>query len=171
MRQITALGVAILCTLICVVLLQGKADIDAYGDYVGALKCKKCHERDGVYQSWSKSSHARAWESLDDEARENETCISCHSTGKTVLGELLSGVQCEACHGPGKDHKKLMLTGSEKEAKDRGISFVGEITCLNCHNENIPKEFRPEEPFDFEKAKSTGVHESFGKVEHELREP
>jgi hypothetical protein len=131
---------------------------DDPGGYVGADRCKLCHQRDMIYQSWSESAHARAWWALDSQSQTNDSCIYCHSTGENDLGELLTGVQCEACHGPGKDHKRLILAESEEAAKTAGTTFINEKTCTRCHNQNIPEQFRPDKPFDSGKAVARGVH-------------
>jgi len=138
--------------------------------YVGADRCRKCHQRDNTYQSWAETAHAHAWETLGEEFRTDTTCVGCHSTGRDTLGQLLTGVQCEACHGPGKNHRRLTLAESRREAERLKISFIDEGTCRKCHNENIPEMFRPEEPFDFERDKHKGTHDHRGYINHELLE-
>ena len=137
-------------------------------DFAGVDRCKKCHQRDNIYQSWSKSAHASAWLALDEEQRKDKSCISCHSTGENAKGELLTSVQCESCHGSGKDHQKLLLAESKEAAEKWGKAYIDERTCRKCHNDNIPTQFRPEEPFDFNKALATGVHDFSGNIQHEM---
>lgn len=136
--------------------------------YVGEKKCKKCHQRDGIYQSWSISAHAKAWESLNEEQQTDQECISCHSTGEDILGQTLRGVQCEACHGPGKEHKKLSLAPSKEGAQRTEATFIGEDTCLKCHNDDVPEEFRSGGEFNFAEAVVKGAHARSVNIGHEL---
>jgi hypothetical protein len=106
--------------------------------YVGAKKCKSCHNKEsrgGVYDKWTGMKHAKALETLKgDEAIalakevgiekpwEAAECLKCH---ETAFGEPAGrkhkkfkkdfGVQCESCHGPGSEHVKIRL----KVAKDK----------------------------------------------------
>lgn len=158
-KKSTTCLISVCCLIVFISLVAASELAEITNSYVGASRCKKCHQRDKIYQSWSKSKHAAAWEHLSEKNRKNEECISCHTSGKNLFGELLTGVQCEACHGPGKDHKKLLLAESKEKAEKEGLAFIDENICKKCHNENIPKKFRPEEPFDFEKAKAKGIHD------------
>ncbi len=112
-------------------------------DYVGASKCKICHNRkDQVnqYEIWNNSGHAKAYATLaTDKAKEFAAkagvkgdpqraaeCLECHVTGftqdTTHYGDtyrLDEGVQCEACHGPGADYKATTIMSSTKYAADR----------------------------------------------------
>ncbi len=138
-------------------------------EYVGADRCKICHKKDGIHPSWLETKHAKAWESLKPEQQKDEKCIDCHSTGTTSKGKLLTGVQCEACHGPGKDYMKKSIMEDREKAIANGLLIPSEKTCLGCHNENIPEEFRPKEKFDYEKMKAKGVH-TLAKKEGEEKE-
>ncbi|MFZ5980917.1 MAG: multiheme c-type cytochrome [Candidatus Zixiibacteriota bacterium] len=126
--------------------------------YIGADKCKMCHKKDGIYPSWLETKHAKAWENLKPEDRKNEKCVACHSTGVDDKGVLLEGVQCEFCHGPGSDYKKKSIMENRELAVANGLLIPDEKTCLKCHNENVPEEFRSKEKFDYEKMKAKGVH-------------
>jgi hypothetical protein len=127
-------------------------------EYVGADKCKMCHKKDGVYPSWAETPHAKAWESLKPEEQKNNECVGCHSTGTLTDGTLLEGVQCEACHGPGNDYRKMNIMKDLKLAMANGLLLPNEETCLKCHNDKVPEQFRSKEKFDFEKMKAKGVH-------------
>jgi cytochrome c5 len=131
---------------------------DVKHEYVGVDRCKICHKKDGTYSSWLETKHAKAWESLKPDQQKDKKCIDCHSTGTTSKGELLTGVQCEICHGPGKDYMKKSIMEDREKAIANGLLIPSEKTCLGCHNENIPEEFRPKEKFDYEKMKAKGVH-------------
>ncbi|UCD94594.1 MAG: cytochrome c3 family protein, partial [Candidatus Zixiibacteriota bacterium] len=139
-------------------------------EYVGADKCKYCHKKDGVHPSWLETKHAKAWENLKPEQQKDEKCIGCHSTGTTAKGVLLEGVQCEACHGPGDDYRKKSIMENRELAIEKGLLIPDEKTCLKCHNENVPEEFRSKEKFDFEKMKAKGVHTLAQKVEEKKTE-
>jgi len=140
-------------------------------EYVGVEKCKRCHQRDHIYQAWTKTAHADSWDYLDEKQKKDEECIACHATGETPDGELLVNVQCEACHGPGSQHKRLFLADSKEKAKNKNITYIGEETCLKCHdNKKIPEQFRPDKPFDYTKAKEIGIHSLDGVLMHEILE-
>jgi hypothetical protein len=128
-------------------------------EYVGAKKCRICHKKDGIHESWMATKHATAWESLGEENQKKEECIGCHSTGTTAKGDLLTGVQCEACHGPGSEYKSKSIMEDREKAIANGLLIPDENTCKNCHNENVPEEFRPEKPYDFAEMMKTGLHD------------
>ncbi|MFH1723880.1 MAG: multiheme c-type cytochrome [Elusimicrobiota bacterium] len=80
--------------------------------YRGAAKCKWCHIDE--FMTWEKTKHARAFEALLGDEKEDPECVGCHSTGFGEGGYGMGGpegenrrflgVQCEACHGPGRAH-------------------------------------------------------------------
>ena len=162
----TLIAVTALCFLFALtgpVLAQDAAKEDKKADevkheYIGAKKCKICHKKDGVHPSWLETKHATAWENLKPEDQKKEECVGCHSTGTTAKGVLLEGVQCEVCHGPGSDYKKKSIMEDREKAMANGLLIPDEKTCLKCHNENVPEEFRSKEKFDYEKMKAKGVH-------------
>src|SRR5262249_43341452 len=48
--------------------------------YIGAEKCKDCHEEE--YAVWKETPHARAWKSLVDKKRDKVAeCVDCHVAG------------------------------------------------------------------------------------------
>ena len=144
---------------------EAKKEEAAKYEYIGADKCKMCHKKDGVYPSWLETKHAKAWESLKPEDQKKEECVVCHSTGMDAKGVLLEGVQCEVCHGPGSAYKKKSIMEDREKAIANGLLIPDEKTCLKCHNENVPEEFRSKEKFDFEKMKAAGVHAMMKKEE------
>lgn len=111
--------------------------------YVGADKCKVCHNRENQvsqHEIWSKSKHANAYATLaTDRAKEFATqkgvkgdpqkapeCLECHVTGygldSTNFAESFvreSGVQCESCHGPGSEYKAVSIMSSSKYTSNR----------------------------------------------------
>jgi Cytochrome c554 and c-prime len=119
--------------------------------FVGAQTCKQCHAE--TFAFWSKTGHAKAFESLKHDPKPNTVydaeCVSCHTTGfeynsgfkSEAATPFLAGNQCENCHGPGSKHvekpddemfKKLITIKAER-AKSGGL-------CDGCHDaENSPK--------------------------------
>jgi hypothetical protein len=131
--------------------------------FVGATKCKSCHEKADIgdqYGWWLESKHAKALETLaTDQAKEwateagiddpqtDEKCVKCHVTAHGVAPELLgrkfkpeAGVQCEACHGAGKDYRKKKYMIDREVAESRGLVSLAESkqVCLGCHNDESP---------------------------------
>ncbi len=127
-------------------------------EYIGAKKCRICHMKDKTYPTWEETKHAKAWESLTDEQKKDEECVSCHITAKLEDGTILEGVQCEACHGPGSEYKSMKVMKDRELAIKNGLLIPNEETCKKCHNENVPEEFRSDEPFDYAKMQEKGVH-------------
>jgi len=155
---VTAFVICLLGIFLSVGMAGEKAEKAASHDYVGVNKCKLCHKKDGTYESWMETKHAKAWESLKPEDQKNEKCVACHTTGTDAKGELLTGIQCEACHGPGADYKKKSIMEDKKLAMANGLLMPDENTCKKCHNENVPAQFQPKEGYDFAKMMKTGVH-------------
>jgi hypothetical protein len=130
--------------------------------YVGATKCKGCHNTKmwgGIYDKWSATKHATAYTRLADKqsitvakemkienAQKSEKCLICHVTGyeasAKLKGEKYSleeGVTCEACHGPGGDYLKSHIRkGNEEQAKADGLMKPAKEDCLICHNKKSP---------------------------------
>ncbi|MCD6376524.1 MAG: cytochrome c family protein [Caldisericaceae bacterium] len=131
--------------------------------YVGAAKCKTCHntKKSGKqYTIWKNGPHAKAMESLKSEkslkyAKEHgiadpskdPKCTKCHSTmaavdkaqidpkGKLTMEE---GVSCESCHGPGSAYKKMSVMKNHEKALANGLIVPDEKLCITCHNEKNP---------------------------------
>lgn len=128
--------------------------------YVGAKKCKTCHNSDkngAQFKLWSERSHAKAFASLkSDAAKEkaeaakvegdpakSEVCLSCHTTAGTKKNvdkgyELEEGVGCEACHGPGSEYKKMSTMKVRSESVAAGMILPDEKLCLDCHKAGTP---------------------------------
>src|SRR5690349_12825888 len=140
-----ALTIAILCLgVVGIVVAQGaqepKPAAPAVNHYIGAEKCKSCHQADAAgnqYSKWHGTEHAKAYERLASvEAKEagkkrgvedpqkSEKCLKCHVTAFGVPAESIKkgfeikgGVQCESCHGPGEAHMKARFAAA---AADEG---------------------------------------------------
>ncbi|MBM4061396.1 MAG: hypothetical protein FJ265_09935 [Planctomycetes bacterium] len=155
------------------------------GKYIGAQVCKSCHagaEKGDAHGIWSKSPHAKAFETLAsdkakeiakkagiEDAQKSEKCLKCHVTAYGLTEKEIKkgfkpelGVQCESCHGPGETHQKTRMAEAMK--KDAAPSPVTEAEiksgrsadlCKTCHNPESPT-FKP--PFC--------IKESMAKIEH-----
>ena len=138
---------------------------DAPSQYVGAGKCKMCHNsaRKGAqYKVWSDSKHAHAFEALaSPKALEIATakgvkdpqkapeCLQCHVTGygdpKDHFAATFSdssGVGCESCHGAGSKYytRTVMLDirSGKSKPEEFGLRMPTKETCAKCHNEKSP---------------------------------
>ncbi|MBD3258703.1 hypothetical protein GF377_09745 [candidate division GN15 bacterium] len=128
-------------------------------EYIGVKRCSFCHKKDGTFPSWEKGPHATAFESLKDEEKKNETCLSCHATGVSAKGDLLEGVQCEACHGPGSDYWKKSIMEDRELAIKNGLWIPDEETCKKCHAGEVPEGHAELPEFNYEEMMKTGVHD------------
>lgn len=137
---------------------EQKADESTH-EFVGVKKCKICHKKSGLYESWLTTSHATAWDSLSAEDQKNEELIPYYTTGTTAKGDLLTGVQCEACHGPGSDYKKKSIMQDKEQAIANGLLSPDETACKKCHHEKAPAALAAiAKDFDMAKLKAKGIH-------------
>jgi RecJ-like exonuclease len=108
--------------------------------YVWAGECKACHAE--IYDSWSKTKHARTINRLSAEERKaGSACIGCHVTGPRepvdAGGEVVNAsVQCESCHGSGKTHVEAAKAGNAASAKM--VKSPPQRLCETCHNDKSP---------------------------------
>jgi hypothetical protein len=134
--------------------------------YIGAEKCKMCHNspaKGAQFTKWSESKHAKAFAALaTDQAKKvaqskgiadpqkAADCLKCHVTGHGApadqLGEKYKadeGVSCESCHGPGGDYMAMAVMKDHAKAVAAGMTDPTEETCKKCHNAESPtfKEF------------------------------
>lgn len=136
--------------------------------YIGADKCKMCHNKPATgeqYNKWLAGPHAKALKTLSsqasiDYAKKNgiadpskeAKCLKCHSTyekaGASLRGGITAedGVSCESCHGPGSMYKSPALMKNVEQAKANGLIIPDKTLCLTCHNKENPffKEFNYE---------------------------
>jgi hypothetical protein len=127
--------------------------------YIGAKRCKKCHEgvqHKEVYEKWQQALHAGAFKTLKAKGEEkNPKCLVCHVTGYNNGGYQLGasnagdfeGVQCEACHGKGSLYLKSHTMKDIQLAVNNGLLIPIEVVCTKCHNKDSPtfKEFNYKE--------------------------
>jgi hypothetical protein len=129
-------------------------------DYIGAAKCKMCHNKSATgqqYKIWSEGPHANAMKTLSSEASlaiaaekgiadptTDASCIKCHSTaGGTDEAfhaglKMDEGVSCETCHGPGSAYKSNSIMKSREKSIENGLIIPDENLCRTCHNEESP---------------------------------
>jgi hypothetical protein len=133
--------------------------------YIGADKCKMCHNKAATgdqYAKWLQDPHSQAIKTLGnqkslDYAKKNgiadptkeAKCLKCHSTFDAVAANLrggitqADGVSCESCHGPGSTYKSPSIMKNIALAKQNGLIEPDQALCLKCHNKENPffKEF------------------------------
>ena len=155
-----------LAFIICLVFTGGYMTAQDY-DYIGANKCKMCHNKEATgmqYKIWSEGPHANAMKSLSNEksmayAAENgiadptkeESCVKCHSTyghidqDLNVGVKITEGVSCETCHGAGSGYKSNAIMKDQAKSIAKGLIIPDEALCKTCHNEENPFH----KPFDY----------------------
>lgn len=139
---------------------------DAKHNFVGVKKCKICHKIDGIFESWSASKHATAWDNLSDADKKNKDLAKYYTTGTNAKGEALNNVQCEACHGAGADYKKKSIMKDQTKAIAAGMVVPTVELCKGCHNDKAPAALAAiAKDFDFAKAVAKGVHAKMKKAE------
>jgi hypothetical protein len=101
--------------------------------FTGSGACRRCHS--DAYRAWVSTSHARAFASVSDRAKDTE-CLRCHSTGLARLtgSSVEPAVGCETCHGPGGNHR----------TRGNIARRPSENTCRGCH-----RGFHPGNSFDY----------------------
>jgi len=120
--------------------------------YVGAAKCKMCHnkeEKGEQYNKWAGGPHAKAMAALKGADATNAKCLKCHSTFDSVAENLRGGitreegVSCESCHGAGSAYKVAGIMKDKTKAMANGLIMPDEKLCRKCHNKESPnyKEF------------------------------
>lgn len=161
--------------LTVVFLATGALQAQDY-EYIGAAKCKMCHNKPATgaqYKIWLEGPHANAMESLKtDEAKAiakemgiadpatDQKCTKCHSTYARIDQDLnislkeTEGVSCETCHGPGSKYKPKSIMESREKSIANGLIVPDEKLCKECHNEESPTY----KPFNYEEAKKKIAH-------------
>lgn len=115
--------------------------------YIGAAKCKMCHnkaDKGEQYNKWASSVHAKAMASLKGDEAKDPKCLKCHSTAAGADQALVAtitvaeGVSCESCHGPGSAYKVATIMKDQKASLAKGLILPDEKVCKKCHNEQSP---------------------------------
>ncbi len=157
----------ILAFVVVLVFFAGNTLIAQDYEYIGAMKCKMCHNKVATgqqYDKWAKGPHANAMKSLSNEksmayAKQHgiadpttdPKCIKCHSTvGGTDKNlhagiKITEGVSCESCHGPGSVYKSPVIMKNREKAMQNGLIVPDQKLCETCHNDKNPFH----KPFDF----------------------
>ena len=165
---LVAMAIGLIALLLSAVIAEEE---EVTHEYVGAKKCKICHKKDGIFESWLATKHATAWDSLSAEDQAKDELEAFYTTGTTAKGDLLTGVQCEACHGPGSDYKKKKIMEDREAAVAAGLLIPDQETCTRCHNEKAPAKLATTaEEFDFAKMKEKGIHVMLAEEEAEAKE-
>ncbi len=164
------------CLILFSLVLFLGGTISAQGfKYIGADKCKMCHNKPSTgdqYGKWAASLHSKALKTLSSQASldyakkngiadpaKDAKCLKCHSTydaaGANRSGILATeGVSCEGCHGPGSAYKSPTIMKDLAMSKKNGLIVPDQKVCLTCHNKENP--FFKE--FNFEAAKAKIAH-------------
>ena len=145
--------------------------------YIGAAKCKMCHNKTPKgeqYNKWLEGPHANAMKTLgSDQAKEiakakgiadpttDAACIKCHSTmghidakqAATLTAE--EGISCESCHGPGSKYKSASVMKDREYSMENGLILPTEEVCKTCHNEESPTY----KPFNFAEMSAKIAHD------------
>ncbi|MBI2930370.1 MAG: hypothetical protein HYY16_01855 [Planctomycetes bacterium] len=139
------------------------------GKFLGAEKCKKCHEakaKGNQFGKWKETKHAKAFEALATEdakkfakergvedPQKDEKCLKCHVTALGVPQERLDpkfdiklGVQCESCHGTGDKHVKARMSAEDDEDEAAIHEQVKKEMPLPDPKELCSKCHNPESP-------------------------
>jgi len=154
--------------IICMVMFLGSVVSAQTFKYIGADKCKLCHNKPATgeqYKKWTAELHSQSLKSLSsqaslDYAKKNgiadptkeQKCLKCHSTFHNVDAKLRAtiteaeGVSCETCHGPGSSYKTPAIMKNQAMALKMGLIIPDKALCLTCHNKENPfyKEFNYE---------------------------
>jgi hypothetical protein len=163
-----------LLIIICVLFVGSSVFAQEY-EYIGAAKCKMCHNKPETgkqYDLWKASAHAKAFTTLQGaeaikigqakgiaDPSKDQKCLKCHSTA-AINADLNAGitveegVSCESCHGAGSAYKTLTIMKSREQAIAKGLIIPDAKVCTKCHNSESPT-FKS---FDFAAASKLIAH-------------
>ncbi len=142
--KVAVVATAVAVTAMLLVSSSSTAAQVVEHDYVGAERCKSCHE--AAYTAWSNSPHARAYEVLSATERKDPRCLSCHTAVPGDVQQALAGVQCESCHGAGRHYTpEHVMRDADLAALLGLVAKVEAPACMRCHTDNAPSL----SPFDF----------------------
>lgn len=113
----------------------------AAADFLGAESCKACHPE--AYAAWRTSKHARSFETLSPQQKNDARCASCHAPD--LREQKVAGVTCETCHGGGQYYSPRYVMKDSELARLVGLTDPSEKQCRSCHDTSSPSL----RPFDF----------------------
>lgn len=146
-----ALPVLALCAATALVVV-GESDARAGGvaehDFVGAERCRSCHQEE--FKVWAAGPHAGAMEALSERERQDARCTQCHTMVSDDMDPALQGVQCETCHGAGRWYSETWVMRDKELREKLFLVQPDERTCTRCHTESSPslRPFRYEEKLE-----------------------
>jgi len=114
--------------------------------YLGATRCRECHEFE--YRVWASGPHARAQLALSADELRDAKCNTCHTMQPGSSDERFVGVQCEQCHGGGQFYHYAYVMKDKDLSRAVGLVDPSPAHCQRCHTEGAPSI----EPFEFERA-------------------
>lgn len=138
-------------------------------EYIGAAKCKICHNKPPTgeqYNKWAAGPHAKAMAALKGADAKNPKCLKCHCTAfglalsDTQTITVAEGVSCESCHGAGSAYKSIAIMKDMTKAMAAGLIMPDEKVCKKCHNADSPN-FKG---FDFKTYAAKIAHPNPSKV-------
>ena len=128
----------------------------AQNAYIGAAKCKMCHQgpaKGDQYKKWSESKHAKSNTAAGVAGKAE--CEKCHAPVAEFKAE---GVTCEVCHGPGSNYKSPTIMKDLAQAKAKGLIVPTEATCKGCHDKSKAPAGHKDFTFDFATASAKVSH-------------
>jgi len=162
--------------IICMAMILGSFVSAQTFKYIGADKCKLCHNKPTTgdqHGKWLKDTHSQAFKNLRNQAsldyakkngiadpQKEAKCLKCHTTFDSVDPKLRAtitqaeGVSCETCHGPGSAYKTPAIMQKREQALKMGLILPTKEMCVKCHNPENP--FHKE--FNFETFKAKIAH-------------
>lgn len=147
-----------LTLIIGLVFLAGSTMIAQDNKYIGAEKCKMCHnkpEKGDQFKKWSAEKHSKA-NTAEGVAGKAE-CEKCHAPVAEFKAE---GVTCEVCHGPGSNYKSPTVMKDQKQAIAKGLIIPNEALCKNCHDASKAPKGHKAISFDYAAASAKIDHKA-----------
>lgn len=136
-----------LTLIICMVFIIGNTINAQDNKYIGAEKCKMCHnkpEKGDQYKKWKESKHAKANAATGVAGKVD--CEKCHAP---IAEFKTDGVSCESCHGAGSNYKSPTIMKDQKQAIAKGLIIPTEATCKSCHDASKTPKDHKAITFDF----------------------
>jgi len=149
-----------LIAIICMFLYTANNLSSQSFKYIGASKCKECHNKPETgqqYNIWAQGVHANAIKTLSGEKAlayaklnniadpaQDPWCLKCHSTQSNLAVNLQAGitaeegVSCESCHGPGSAYLKKRIMKNQSLSVKKGLILPTRQVCEQCHNNYNP---------------------------------